>query len=114
MTNSDRQSFLDRIRVSRQELNKITIITNQTLRITLKKRGRIRASASATLLKRCRRTKLNAVKQRKVNRTAASRVTVSKITTGHSVKETSRMILQLRGTTVTTTEDTTADAESIV
>lgn len=74
MANSDRQSFLDRIRVSRQELNKITIITNQTLRITLKKRGRIRVSASATRLKRCRRTKPN----------------------------------------VTTTEDTTADAESIV
>lgn len=114
MTNSDRQSFLDRIRVSRQELNKITIITNQTLRITLKKRGRIRASASATLLKRCRRTKLNAVKQRKVSITAANRVTVSRIATRHSVKETNRMILQRKGTTVTTTEDTTADAESIV
>lgn len=74
MANSDRQSFLDRIRVSKQELNEIKIITNQTLRITLKKRGRIRASASATRLKRCRRTKPN----------------------------------------VTTTEDTTADAESIV
>lgn len=109
MTNSDRQSFLDRIRVSRQELNKNNNNNQSNSEDNTEEAGPDKGQRERDLLKRCRRTKPNAVKQRKVSITAASR-----IATGHSVKETNRTILQLRGTTVTTTEDTTADAESIV
>lgn len=114
MANSDRQSFLDRIRVSRQELNKNNNNNQSNSEDNTEEAGPDKGQRERDLLKRCRRTKPNAVKQRKVSITAANRVTVSRIATRHSVKETNRTILQLMGTTVTTTEDTTADAESIV
>lgn len=76
MANSDRQSFLDRIRVSKQELNENKNNNQSNSEDNTEETGpdKGQASASATRLKRCRRTKPN----------------------------------------VTTTEDTTADAESIV